>query len=466
MKLRLAAAVLAGKMACWFSRRRGHRGSSLPGLIAMKIFPGCLSDLAAQVRKKIVVVTGTNGKTTTVNMISGFFRDAGFSTVANLEGANMISGVTTSFIMKAGITGKLDCDYAVLEVDEASMPGVVERVSPGVVVVTNFFRDQLDRYWEIDKIIGIIGSSLKKQKNCTLVLNADDPLVAQLGKATSLPAVFFGMEKYDRPDKSNLKIREARFCPFCGSTLKYDCFYYGQLGKYRCPGCRFERPGPKAVALDPGGTGGTIACRLFYNRKEFFLDIQAQGLYSLYNALAAFTVGMLLGFDAEMVLESLGKYRSVLGRMERFVFRGRQVVLSLVKNPAGFNEELEVLLSADGTKNVFIAVNDNDADGRDISWLWDVDFEAIGSAHDSYKCFVCSGSRGEEMALRLKYAGVPANKIFVNRDMRTAVKRVLSGSADRYCFFSTYTALWAVHKIIERMAVKEAADDQSMPSVS
>ena len=466
MNLRLSAAILAGKIASRLSRLQGYRGSSLPGLVARKLYSGCLSDLAAQVRKEIIIITGTNGKTTTTNMISGILTDAGFKTVANLEGANMITGVTTSFIMKAEISGKIDCDYAVIEVDEASVPGVIEEVGPGAVVITNFFRDQLDRYWEIDKIIGIIDRSLSSCKKCTLVLNADDPLVAQLGRTTGLPVIFFGLERYDRPRKMSSKTREARFCPFCGSALTYDFYHYGQLGTYRCMGCKFERPGPKVVALEPRMVDGVVGCRLFYNKQEFLLDIQTQGLYNLYNALAAFSVGLHLGVDIRGLLNSLRKYQPVLGRMERFNCKGRKVYLSLVKNPAGFNEGLVALCSADGTKEVFIAINDNDPDGRDISWLWDVDFEMLGSDHSSYLRFVCSGRRGEEMALRLKYAGIPTDKIFVNRNMNLAVGSLLSGRPDRAYIFSTYTALWPVHKLVEQMAAKEGADDQRMPSVS
>lgn len=466
MKLKLSAAILAGKIASWLSRIRGHKGSSLPGLIARRIYPGSLRDLAAQVRKGIIVISGTNGKTTTNNMVVGILTDAGYKVIANREGANLINGVTTSFIMGAGMGGKIDCDYAVLEVDEASMPGVLEEVTPRVVVLTNFFRDQLDRYWELDKIIGVIRDSLHKHKRTTLILNADDPLVAQFRKTAGLPAIFFGLGLHERSTKISTQTREAKFCPFCGAALAYDFFHYSQLGTYHCPGCKFERPGPRVEALEPRVIDGVNGCRLLYDKREVSLAIQIQGLYNLYNALAAFSVGLHLGIDVRTILDSLGHYQPVTGRMERFTYRGTHAFLSLVKNPTGFNEGLAALRAAKGTKDVFIAINDNDADGRDISWLWDVDFEMLGSDHTSFLRFICSGRRGEEMALRLKYAGIPVEKITVKRDLRLAIKSTLAGPADTAYLFSTYTALWPVHKVLEHLATKEGADDQRMPSVS
>lgn len=466
MGFRLLVAILAGKAAARLSRARGCRGTSLPGLVARKIYPGTLKDLSAQVRRDIIVVSGTNGKTTTTNMIAGVLSDAGHKVIVNREGSNMITGVTASFVANSGVSANIDCDYAVLEVDEASMPGVLKEVNPKVVLLTNFFRDQLDRYWELDKIIGIISDSLRRQKQSTLVLNADDPLVAQFKSTTGLPAVFYGLSGHDLSSKTNTQTREAKFCPCCGFALIYEFFNYGQLGAYHCPNCAFKRPEPQVEALGTASKSAENCCRLRYKKGEVSLVIQVHGLYNLYNALAAFAVGLHLGVNVRSILSSLKKYQPVTGRMERFTHNGKQAYLNLVKNPTGFNVALAALCAARGTKDVFIAVNDNHADSRDISWLWDVDFELLGREHQAFNSFICSGRRAEEMALRLKYAGVPVEKITVNTKMRLAIEQVLSGRAGASYLFSTYTALWPVHKILEFLAVKGNADDQRMSSVS
>lgn len=455
MKLKLTAAIAAGKIVSWLSRSRGYQGTSLPGKVARRIYSGSLRDLARQVRKKIIVISGTNGKTTTGNMIAGILSAAGYDVIANREGANMINGVTTSFILRAGARGKISCDYAVLEVDEASMPAVLAEVTPDVVVLTNFFRDQLDRYWELEKIIGVIRGALVKLKQTTLVLNADDPLVAQFAAVTKLPSVYYGLGEHDRCARSSAQTREAKFCPFCGTPLDYEYFHYGQLGNYRCPACAFARPDPALEAAAPAAVpGGGTGCRLVYGRESVLLTIRAQGLYNVYNALAAALVGLRLGISMPVILDSLGKYEPVTGRMETFNYQGKPVFLNLVKNPTGFNEGITALQTLAGTKDVFIALNDNEADGIDVSWLWDVDFELLGANHQPYLCFICSGQRSEEMALRLKYAGVPAEKIVVNRNLAAAIEDTLAGGAASAFLFSTYTALWPVHKIVSRLAAK------------
>ncbi len=466
MAFRLSAAILAGKTVARLSRAHGYRGTSLPGLVARKIYPGTLKDLSAQVRRGIIVVSGTNGKTTTTNMIAGVLGDAGHKVIVNREGSNMITGVTASFVANSGVSANIDCDYAVLEVDEASMPGVLEETNPKVVLLTNFFRDQLDRYWELEKIIGTISNSLRRQKQSTLVLNADDPLVAQFKSSTGIPAVFYGLSGHDLSSRTDTQTREAKFCPCCGFNLIYDFFYYGQLGVYHCPNCAFIRPEPQVEALGTTSKSAANCCLLRYKKGEASLVIQVHGIYNLYNALAAFAVGLHLGVNVRTILSSLKKYQPVTGRMERFTYKGKQAYLNLVKNPTGFNVALAALCAARGTKDVFIAVNDNYADSRDISWLWDVDFELLGREHPVFKCFICSGRRAEEVALRLKYAGVPVEKITVGTNMRLAIEQVLSGQADASYLFSTYTALWPVHKILKYLTVKGKTDDKRMSSVS
>jgi len=457
LNLRLSLAILAGKLAAMASRTYGNKGSSLPGMVARRIYPGTLQDLAAQVGRGILVVSGTNGKTTTTNMIATVLREAGYKLSSNMEGANLITGVTTSFIRDAGIRGKISCDYAVLEVDEASLPRVLKEVKPGVLILTNFSRDQLDRYEELDRITGIIREALVQQKQMTLILNADDPLVAQFQRSTSFPTVFYGMDPNEQTPRTSFQTREGKLCPFCGNILTYEFFHNSQPGRYHCPGCGFSRPDPQVEAFDPVIEGGRARCRLVFNGQEAELAVPVQGLYNLYNAMAAFTTGLQLGLDAQGMLDSLNRYRPVAGRMEVLNYKGKPVYLNLVKNPAGFNEGLATLQADRGSKDVFIALNDNVADGRDVSWLWDVDFEMLGKDHRLYNRFICSGLRGEEMAVRLKYAGIPVEKVTIDDNITQAIKNTLSGGAGAAYLFSSYTALWTVQKAIKSITVEGGA---------
>jgi UDP-N-acetylmuramyl tripeptide synthase len=410
------------------------------------------------------MITGTNGKTTTGNMIAGVLLAAGYKVINNREGANLITGVTASFVRKSSLWGKIDCDYAVLEVDEASFPGVTAEVRPQIVVLTNFFRDQLDRYWEVDKIVGLINTALQKLPGTRLVLNADDPLAAQFREKTGLSCTFYGLGGFERRSGTGDRVREARFCPFCGAPLVYDNFYYSQLGIYKCSGCPFVRPEAQVeateIVLGPSSTTSMVV----YDHSRVLLTVPAHGLHNLYNALAAFSAGSALKIGIESIVRALENYVPVSGRMEAFIYHGKPVYLNLVKNPAGFNEGLAALLNGkERSKDVLLAINDLDADGRDISWLWDVDFEVL--AETGRLSFFCTGRRGEEMALRLKYAGISTDRIGLSRDMRAAIRKALAGTGEKVYLYTTYTALWPARKILSRMAVK-GNYDQNLPSLS
>lgn len=448
MDPKLLIAISGGKTAAQLSRLLGRPGSSLPGKVALNLYPGTLRQLAAQVDRGVILVTGTNGKTTTNNMLARILQSAGYRVICNREGANLISGVTTAFLREATPAGDLRLDYAVLEVDEAGFPGIAAQVDPQLVVVTNFFRDQLDRYGELDKTITLIRDALKKLPQTRLILNADDPLVAQFARL-GLPAVFYGLAPHARVVESRHNTREARFCPQCGATLNYAFYHYSQLGLFRCPGCGFRRPEePEVEALQSRYQGEGVACLIRYGKREYPLALPTRGFYNLYNALAGFAAGTLLGVEPERVVQSLESYEPATGRLQRFRYRDKPVYLNLVKNPAGFNEGLTLLWADGGPKDVFIAVNDNIADGRDISWLWDVDFEVLETVQDGVRSFVCSGLRAEDMAVRLKYAGVEPEKIVLEPNLKAAIARTLDGTGAAAYFFATYTALWPVEKLL------------------
>jgi len=451
--LRLLLAINIAKIYILFSRFFGLRGSTLPGLIALKIYPQLIPHFAAQI-PHINVVTGTNGKTTTNNMIANILLTSNKRVTWNEEGANLATGVATCFIRASSITGNLNCECATLEIDEAAFPGLANQLRPKIVVITNFFRDQLDRYGEVDILTGIIRDSLRSLPRTTLILNADDPLVAQFKQTTGLSSVCFGLCRNNLSTVKNSRTREGRFCPFCGNALHYIYYHYGQLGAYSCEKCGFKRSTPEVEASNVLIKESETIFSIEYsdkNKKHVNLSLPTQGLYNIYNALAAFTTCRIMGVSVENIVHSLQKYSPVFGRMELFYYKDRPVFLTLVKNPTGFDEGLATMLSENlkKEKDLFMALNDNDADGRDISWIWDVDFEIL-KGRDEILRFICSGSRAEEMALRLKYAEIPVNKIEVENDLEKAVTTVLNGSGQTIHLFSTYTALWPVRKILLR----------------
>ena len=467
MRLRLVLAVWAGKLAMWLSRILGRgSGSSLPGVVALRVYPGVLAQLADQIREGIILVTGTNGKTTTSNMLADIMAGEGARVVDNRKGANLITGVTASLVRSASLSGRLTKDWAVLEVDEAAFPGVYGQVNPQIVVVTNFFRDQLDRYGELDTTVRLVREAVAGQKGVQLVLNADDPLVAGFARVAKMVPVYYGLGPHRDTAAAVTGAKEARFCPQCGDELSYRYYHYSQLGDYTCNHCGFARPLPHLEVVDAfdhlDTTGGTVV----YQGVKTKMVLPTGGLHNLYNAMAALTAAAVTGVSPTEGVEHLREYSVATGRMERFVHRGRPVLLNLVKNPAGFNRGLAMMAKATGGRDVLIAINDNDADGRDVSWLWDVDFEILGQEHAAYNYFICAGQRGGDMAVRLKYAGVPVEKIQLEGDLEQAVELALAGGGERVFLLATYTALWPVEKYLHKRAEREMAGGQNLPSVS
>ncbi len=451
-KFRLMLAIVAGKLSALLSKRLGWQGSALPGMLALAIYPVVLRELARQAREGVIVVTGTNGKTTTTNMLAHILQKAGMLVVYNQEGANLITGVTTALIHKASIFGKTNFDWAVLEVDEANIPLVAEQIELDHLVVTNFFRDQLDRYGELDTTVNIIGDSIReKLAGTTLILNADDPLVAQFG-ATAHKAIYYGLGPRQHPDIHRYNTREARLCPLCNATLSYAYYHYSQLGLYHCPSCSFRRPEPEVEGLVINTAKERIISQVKFNSAKYALELNTQGLYNLYNALAAFTAAVAAGIKPDQIVENLRSYEPVIGRLEAFRYKDKVLYLNLVKNPAGFNEALNLLSTHNEPKDVLISLNDNVADGRDLSWIWDVDFEVLEVLQEDIGIFLCSGLRAEEAALRLKYAGIKPEKICLETNIEAAASRALEGIGSKVFLFANYTALWPLEKQLRRQA--------------
>ncbi len=442
MNIRDIAAIAACKMLIKIGRMMGKKGSSTPGEIALKISPSVLRHLAAQVRGETVAVCGTNGKTTTNNLICDLLEARGKSVVCNRVGANMLPGVACAFIAKASLTGRLNADFAAIECDEASLRHIIKHLTPSKIVITNLFRDQLDRYGEIDITIGLLNEALSKLPDTKLILNADDPLCAQFGSGRD--CIYYGVDEDCSINVNETK--EGRFCMKCGGELKYNYYHYSQLGDYECPNCGFKRPKPDFSARNIDLTDG-MKFDVFHGGKVTPLNLNYRGFYNIYNVLASFCVYESLGMGSDGINEVFNRYKPQIGRMEPFSIDGKAVILNLSKNPAGFNQAIATLAADKRKKDVMIVLNDNAQDGRDVSWIWDVDYEKLTDAN--IDTLYASGIRKYDMALRLKYAGfdnVPA------RDNNTETINEIAHKNGEICYvLINYTALFGTQNSLKEL---------------
>lgn len=396
-KAKIISSIIVCKLLVFIGKLTGKKGSSLPGQIASKICPDMLTVLSKQISGSIICTLGTNGKTTTNNMIDLLIRSGGSDTVCNNVGANMLYGVVTAFASSANISGKLKAQNAVIEIDEASAKIVFRYLTPDYVVLTNLFRDQLDRYGEIDMTVEHIRKALVMAPDATLILNADDPLCRYLGETVDNKVITYGISESVLPPMDETK--EGRFCRKCGAELSYSYYHYSQLGDYKCPSCGFERGKPDFEATDID-CKGRISFTL--NNSER-IKSNTYGFYNIYNMLAASAAVKTASVENCDISKAFMKYKPQIARMEEFIFGDKTVILNLAKNPAGFNQAIYAVNNDERKKSVIIAINDCESDGVDISWLYDVDFESL---KDGYCNYGVSGKRKFDMALRLFYGDV------------------------------------------------------------
>ena len=439
--MRKIIAIWAAKLAAAGAKLLGKNGSSMPGSIALKICPDILSRLSQDIDKDIIAVWGTNGKTTTNNMICTMLEEQGYKIVCNKVGSNMLSGVAAAFISYSTLTGKVKADYACLEMDEAYARIILQYLTPTKIVITNLFRDQMDRYGEIDTTIKYIGMALEKAENATLILNADDPLTASLGKDYK-NTLYYGIS--ENLGLNLNETREGRYCRFCGTELKYDFYQYGQLGKYRCSKCGFSRPKPQY-----DGSNIKADDYVSFDVCNTHVDLPCKGIYNIYNALAAFAFGDSCKFEKKAIASGLQKYKGQIGRMEEFTIKGKLVVFNLAKNPASFNQSIGNIINEKRTKDVIIGINDNDPDGNDVSWLWDVDFEKL--KNDSVTSYTTTGIRSKDMAVRLKYCDIDEKKMTVGGDMKQDIINAVNGKGERVYIVVNYTLLFSTKKLLSEL---------------
>jgi UDP-N-acetylmuramyl tripeptide synthase len=455
---RLSAAILVARAARLASRTlRTGGGSTVPGVVARRVDPEVLTKLSRRLRLGSTAITGTNGKTTTSRMISKILRTAGISAVNNSTGANLVTGVTAALISDCDLAGRPTAEMGLFEVDEASVPRVAAEVELKILGVLNLFRDQLDRYGELAYTGKVIASAFGDlPEEGAVVLNADDPLVASLGRSTSNP-VYYGVEEPDLDTGRLQHIADSKDCPLCGTALVYDTVYMGHVGVYDCPNCPFGRPELRyrASRVRFDGARGTEFL-LSTPAGEAGVRVNLPGLYNVYNALAAAAVAGEVGVGHEEISRGIEEFGGAFGRVERVRAGDKEAFLLLIKNPVGFNEILRTFVTGGDARYVLIAINDNHADGRDVSWLWDVDFEMLADARaqgrtNGMEPFMVSGIRAEDMAVRLKYADLPVGSVIPDRE--AAIKAALDATPPDGTLYvlPTYTAMLEIRKTLSAL---------------
>lgn len=450
--LRLSIAVAAGKLAGMTSRRlKLGGGTTLPGVVAERVDGRALEKLAANLNAGTILVTGTNGKTTTSRLLATILEHGGWRIVHNRSGANLISGLTTAMLGKSGVAGHPRADMGLFETDEAVVPSLVGMIRPKVVLITNLFRDQLDRYGEIDFIAGRWRQALEKlPSSSTVVLNVDDPAVASLGSGLKARVVRYGINVAADATAGPGHVADSKNCPVCGTALRYSAIQYAHLGSYACPMGDFERPAPDVAitSIDHQGGGTTeIGVTGPFGKRRWRISVP--GLYNSYNVLAAVAGAVAVDAPLPAIDASIADFRAAFGRFERIQVGNRTLCVVLVKNPVGFSEVIRTIIAEPGERDVAILINDNLADGTDVSWLWDADIELLA---DRCRRVVVAGTRAGDMAVRLKYAGVPVEKIVPVDTIEHAIDHGLSGIPEDGTLYAlpTYTALLELRAIAAR----------------
>jgi UDP-N-acetylmuramyl tripeptide synthase len=446
LDLKVAAARTAGAI----SRRAGRGGTSLPGKVLMRLEPHAIGRLSSRLQNGSAVISATNGKTTTAAMVAAVLERGGTRLVHNRAGANMAGGVASSLLQAARRGSRLDGDTGLFEVDEFWLGQVVDELQPRALLLANLFRDQLDRYGELDTIADR-WADLCARTTAALVLNADDPTVADLARArggdANDPAVsFFGVEDDAVALHEMQHAADAKHCRRCGAPYRYEAVYLGHLGRYTCDNCGAHRPDPGVAATDvvlEGVRGARFTLHTPAGERPIALPLP--GLYNVYNALGAAALSLALGASLDDVGAGLQAVSPAFGRAETVHLDGRDVSILLVKNPAGANEVLRTLALEPGEHDLLAILNDQVADGRDVSWVWDADFEVLAGR---VRRVTCSGTRAAEMAMRLKYAGVPPERIAVATALDAGLDRALGEGDGRLFALPTYTAMLGLRDVL------------------
>ena len=441
MSARLAVETLAARAAARLSRLAGTGGgTTIPGKLLWKLDPGAIDALASRLPHGAALVSATNGKTTTTAMVAEILR--GRRLAWNSSGANLVSGVASTLLASR------DAELGLLEVDEGALPEVARRVRPRALLLANLFRDQLDRYGELEHIA-------ERWRDCVaglpdetlLIVNGDDPQVGDLGRRRER-TLAFGLDDPVHARDGLQHAADSRYCVRCGRPYLFEAAYVGHLGDYRCPACGHARPPLAVVAREielDGLTGSSFS--LGTPEGSVRVRLPLPGLYNVYNAVGAAALAQALGAPLEEIRTGLERFGAAFGRSERIAVADKSLLVLLIKNPAGANEVVRTLQDAGAPALLLIALNDAIADGKDVSWIWDVDFEPLLAAAGRV---IASGDRAAELALRCTYAGLPEEALEVQPSLEAALDRALelTPAGGELVVLPTYTAMLALRRIV------------------
>jgi UDP-N-acetylmuramyl tripeptide synthase len=464
--VRFTTAILVGKLAGFASRTLGRGGgTTVPGVVARRVDPHILRRLSSQLREGVVVVAGTNGKTTTTRMLSSILEADQRPPLHNRAGANLLSGLTSTAVAGSSWFGQPTAAIGLFETDEAALPDVIAETQPRLVLLHNLFRDQLDRYGEVDTIAKHWRKALETlPATSTVLLNADDPAIAALGSELAPQVRYYGLDDTRHASDATRHIADSQFCRRCGAPYAYTVRFYAHVGHYHCPQCGQQRPNPdyQLARLDLAGDQGS---RLFMQFEGGALELQLPipGLYNALNALAATAAAHELGVKPQLVRNTLEQFSAAFGRIERIDAQGKPMLVALIKNPVGASETMRMLTNSRQNNgqplHLLIAINDKHADGTDVSWLWDADFEQLNGQIASA---VVSGTRAEDMAVRLKYACIDPAHIVVAPQLANALDQALAQLPANTTLYTlpTYTAMLELRaELAQRGWVKQFWED-------
>ncbi len=456
MDLRLTTAILTGKFIGFLTKLKGGGATAAPGLYALKIDRELVKKLTSKTNFESIVISATNGKTTTSRIIANILENSGVKIIHNRQGSNLLRGLASTLITKSSLTGKFDHTIGIWETDEATLHEVIESTNPKTVILINLFRDQLDRYGEVDAVRAKWQKVIENlPKSTTLILNADDPGISFLAKFHKGKVLFFGVndKKINLPDINN--VADARFCLNCGNTLTYNILLSAHMGHYYCSNCDFKRPTPEVNATDlKFKPDYSTSLKLTINHELLTISYLLPGLYNVYNIMAAAACASDLNIKGNIVKKSIENFSAAFGRFQKLDVGGKKIIIFLIKNPAGANEVIRTIVGTQNQVCLLAILNDNIADGKDISWIWDTSWEAMSGVTNKVSV---SGTRAWDLANRLKYAEIKLSTDKVYKDINySVVKSVkIMGSKDTLIILPTYTALLGVQKSLSKLgAVK------------